>query len=135
MEKLCHNFCIFAEVKLFQIIAIIFCLGIFLIPKDNFYAQHLQEKCCTDSGTDCCKSRHSEHSKDKQKKEQKSSSCNDTNCCSTCVLCYSFIETPFSRSLQLEISYYKARKNLHDQYTDPHLSDRLKEIWQPPKLG
>jgi hypothetical protein len=123
-------------VKLFQIIAIIFCLGAFLIPKDNFYAQNMQETCCksdSDSEMSCCKNDHQEHSNDNQNKEQKSS-CND-NCCSTCAACYTFIETPFSKSLQLEYSYYKSNKNLQFEYSDPYLSDRLREIWQPPKLG
>lgn len=130
--KLCHNFCIFVSVKLFQIIAIIFCLGIFLIPKDKFYSQISQETCCT-SGSEmsCCKD---EHSKDNHGKEQKSSSCHD-DCCSTCTTCCSFVETPFSKNLQLEISYYKSSKNLYFRYSDPYISDRLKEIWQPPKIG
>ncbi|MDR6085806.1 hypothetical protein QE441_001600 [Chryseobacterium sp. SORGH_AS909] len=46
-----------------------------------------------------------------------------------------FIETPFSVNQKLELSYYKSNKNLQFQYSDPYLSDRLKEIWQPPKLG
>jgi hypothetical protein len=33
------------------------------------------------------------------------------------------------------MSYYKTNKNLQFQYSDPHISDRLKEIWQPPKIG
>jgi hypothetical protein len=32
--------------KLFHILAIVFCLGIFLVPKDSFYAQSMQETCC-----------------------------------------------------------------------------------------
>jgi len=122
-------------VKLFQIITIIFCLGIFLIPKDNFYAQASQETCCkSDSKMDCCKNSHKDHSTKKDNDKEKQSSCND-DCCSSCVLCYTFIETPFSKSLYLEFSYYKANKNLQFQYSDPHISDGLKEIWQPPKIG
>lgn len=122
--------------KLFQIIAIVFCLGIFLIPKDNFYAQNIQEICCKEnSGKDCCKNDHQKEHSENQQKDQKPSSCNNDTCCSVCVFCFTFIEAPFSRSLQLEISYYKANKNLHDQYADPYLSGRLKEIWQPPKIG
>jgi len=94
----------------------------------------MQETCCkSDSGKDCCKKEHKEDSKDNQGKEQRSS-CND-DCCSVCVACYTFIETPFSKSLQFEISYYKSNKNLQFQYSDPYISDRLKEIWQPPKIG
>jgi hypothetical protein len=122
-------------VKLFQIIAIVFCLGFFLIPKDNFYAQNMQENCCkSDSGTSCCEKDHKTSSKNSHDSKSKTSSCND-DCCSFCVSCFTFIETPFSKSVKLEMSYYKANKNLHFQYSDPHISDRLKEIWQPPKIG
>nr|WP_315030399.1 hypothetical protein [uncultured Chryseobacterium sp.] len=118
--------------KLFQILTIVFCLGIFLIPKDSFYAQSMQQTCCKEDSKkgDCCKN----HSSKNHKEDQKNSSCND-DCCSTCIACFSFIETPFSKNIRLELSYYKANKNPHFQYSDPYLSDRLKEIWQPPKIG
>lgn len=121
--------------KLFQIITLIFCLGMFLIPKDNFYAQKMQETCCkNDSEMSCCKKDHQQHSKENQGKKDKKSSCSD-DCCSTCVTCYTYIETPCSRNLQAEISYYQSNKNLQFEYSDPYISDRLKEIWQPPKIG
>mgnify|MGYP006955274742 CR=1 FL=1 len=119
--------------KLVQILTIVFCLGIFLVPKDNFYAQSAMQSCCkTDSEKDCCKDH--ESSPDKPQKETSQPSCND-DCCSFCIACYTFIETPFSKSLNLELSYYKSNKNLQFQYSDPYISDRLKEIWQPPKIG
>lgn len=91
------------------------------------------ETCCkADSKMDCCKD-HKSPSKNKHD-DSPTSSCND-DCCSSCIACYTFIETPFSKSLNLELSYYKANKNLQFQYSDPHISDRLKEIWQPPKIG
>lgn len=111
-------------------------MGIFLIPKDNFYAQNFQENCCKEnSAEDCCIDNQKEGAEHQQHKNQEPFSCNKETCCSVCVFCYNFIEAPFSRSLQLEISYYKANKNLLDQYADPYISDRLKEIWQPPKIG
>ncbi|MGL6129477.1 hypothetical protein BBI01_15630 [Chryseobacterium artocarpi] len=119
--------------KLFHILAIVFCLGIFLVPKDSFYTQSMQDTCCKAESkkSDCCKN-HS--SKKDGKDDSKQSSCND-DCCSSCVVCYTFIETPFSKNLRLELSYYKTNKNPQFQYSAPHLSDRLKEIWQPPKIG
>lgn len=129
---LCHKFRIFADMKLFHILAVVFCLGIFLVPKDSFYAQSMQETCCKAKSeqTDCCKNHSSEENHDSKTK----SSCND-DCCSSCVACYTFIETPFSKNLRFELSYYKKNKNPQFQYSDPYLSDRLKEIWQPPKIG
>ncbi|KAA0126850.1 hypothetical protein FY557_15575 [Chryseobacterium sp. SN22] len=123
--------------KLFQIITLIFCLGIFLVPKDNFYAQNRQETCCkNDSEMSCCKKdhQHQQHSKENHGKQGKKSSCND-DCCSTCVTCYNYIETPYAKNPQAEIPYYQSDKNLPFEYSDPYLSGRLKEIWQPPKIG
>ncbi|PWN68422.1 hypothetical protein C1631_017145 [Chryseobacterium phosphatilyticum] len=127
-----HKFCTFADMKLFHILTIVFCLGIFLVPKDSFYAQSMQKTCCKEESkkSDCCKN----HSSKDHQEDQKKSSCND-DCCSSCIACFTFIETPFSKNLRLELSYYKANKNPQFQYSDPYLSDRLKEIWQPPKIG
>jgi len=128
---LCHKFCIFAGMKLLHLFLIVFCLGIFLVPKDSFYAQSMQDTCCkAESKKDCCK----HHSSKKDSKDDTTKSCND-DCCSSCVACFTFIETPFSKNLRLELSYYKSNKNPQFQYSDPYLSDRLKEIWQPPKIG
>ncbi|ASW75136.1 hypothetical protein CJF12_13165 [Chryseobacterium piperi] len=120
--------------KLFQILTIIFCLGFFLIPKDNLSIQSAKETCCKSEHSekkDCCKDHQSTSKKEHEKSK---SSCND-DCCSTCVACFTFIETPFSKAFLLELSYYKANKKLLFEYCDPHLSDRLKEIWEPPKLA
>ncbi|WP_228458579.1 hypothetical protein [Chryseobacterium aureum] len=117
--------------KLFHLLALVFCLGVFMIPKDKFYVQGMQETCCKAESSkkmDCCKN----HSSKKDSQHDNKKSCND-DCCSSCVACYTFIETPFSKNLRLELSY-KANKNLQFQYSDPYLSDRLKEIWQPPKI-
>ncbi|WP_294284637.1 hypothetical protein [uncultured Chryseobacterium sp.] len=112
-------------------------MGIFLVPKDNFYAQNMQEICCkNDSEMSCCKKehQHQQHSKENHGKEENQSSCND-DCCSTCITCYTYIETSCTKNLQAEILYYPSNKNLLFEYSDPSLSDRLKEIWQPPKIG
>ncbi|WP_228376287.1 hypothetical protein [Chryseobacterium sp. IHB B 17019] len=94
----------------------------------------MQENCCkSDSGTSCCEKDH-QKSENSHDSKSKTSSCND-DCCSFCLSCFTFIETPFSKSVKLEMSYYKTNKNLQFQYSDPHISDRLKEIWQPPKIG
>lgn len=113
-----------------QAIIIIFCLGIFLVPKDNFYAQATKDNCCKkEQMSNCCK----KDTPSKKPHQKKHSSCKD-NCCNFCATCFSFITSPFSENLKLKIPYYKANKNLEYQYSTPYISDRLKEIWQPPKL-
>jgi len=122
-------------VKLVQILTIIFCLGIFLIPKDNFYAQASQETCCKkeSKSDDCCKNHHTS-SKEDHSKESKSS-CND-DCCTFCVSCAPFLEITSSKNLlSLDFSNFNLTENLQFQYSDPYVSDGLKDIWQPPKLG
>jgi len=120
-------------VKPLQLILIIFCLGLFLIPKDNFYAQASQENCCkTESKTkSCCDKNKSSHDSD-SKKEQKS--CKD-DCCSFCMTCHTFVENNFAKNNFWEISSFKSISKIQVQYADPYLSNGLKEIWQPPKLG
>lgn len=108
-----------------------------MIPKDNFYAQASQETCCKkeSKSDDCCKNNHTSskehHSKDKESK----SSCND-DCCTLCVSCAPFLEiTPSKSLLSLDLSHFNLTQNLQFQYSDPYVSDGLKDIWQPPKLG
>jgi len=121
--------------KLLQIITLIFCLGIFLVPKDNFYAQNRQETCCkNDSEMKCCKKDHQQHSGEDHGKDESTSSCND-DCCSSCITCCASIEMPCLKNPEAEIPYYPSDKNLVFEYSDPYLSGRLKEIWQPPKIG
>ena len=115
--------------KHIQVLLIIFCLGIFLIPKDNFYAP--QENCCK-TGTkkhSCCEKDHS----NRGNKEDKSS-CKD-ECCSLCVTCTNFVENLAAKILFFNHSPFKTDKKLEFQYSDPYISDSLKDIWQPPKLA
>ncbi|MBQ0151758.1 MAG: hypothetical protein KBS61_02545 [Chryseobacterium sp.] len=115
--------------KNLQFILIIFCLGLFLIPKDNFYAQASQENCCSSKSSDCCKS-----DQDSNHKSSSKNTCND-DCCSFCMTCHSFIENFSIQPTIALLSYFSPNKDLHYTYANPYLSDGLKEIWQPPKLG
>lgn len=117
--------------KHLQFLIIVLCLGIFLIPKDNFYAQASQENCCkSESKTEsCCDKNHDSHDK-----KDENSSCND-DCCSFCMTCHTFVENFSSKSIFPEIALFQTDQHLQFQYSDPYISDRLKDIWQPPKLG
>lgn len=119
--------------KLFKILTIIFCLGILLIPKDNFYAQS-QDTCCKAGSKpdDCCNNHNSSSTSSHNEKTRPS--CNNDDCCSSCLACYTFIQIHASRNSYPELPYYKTSRNLQFQYSDPYISDSLKEIWQPPKI-
>jgi len=120
-------------VKYVQVLLLIFCLGIFLIPKDNFYAQASQENCCkSDSKKDnCCTKTHDNHQKSN---DHKGKSCKD-DCGSFCMTCHSFIENLSAKSVFIDHSLFATDRNLQFHYSDPYISNHLKDIWQPPKLG
>lgn len=106
-----------------------------MIPKDNFYAQASQQNCCKkeSKSDDCCKKHHPTSSKDNHSKEK--SSCND-DCCTFCISCAPFLEITSSKNLlSLDFFNVSLNNNLPFQYSDPYISDSLKEIWEPPKLG
>nr|WP_314493841.1 hypothetical protein [uncultured Chryseobacterium sp.] len=109
----------------------IICLGIFLIPKDNFYAQASHENCCKKdtSAKSCCEKSHNS-----PKKENQKSSCND-DCCTSCTACTLYIDNIADTFVYAEHSGFASNPNLSFQYSDPYFSDRLRDIWQPPKLG
>ena len=118
--------------KNLQALIIILLLGLFLVPKNDGLFTPMKDACCkkTEQKSSCCK-------KDKSipKSPSKKNACKE-DCCNSCNTCHAsnFIQTPFSNEFKLEYSYYKAKKNLQYDYIDPYLSDRLKEIWQPPKI-
>ncbi len=122
--------------KYIQVLLIIFCLGVFLIPKDNFYDQASQENCCkTDSKTSgCCEKNKHDHNTSKNNKKNDKSSCND-DCCSFCAACNNFVENLAAKTVFFNHYPFKTNKKLEFQYSDPYISDSLKDIWQPPKLG
>ena len=119
----------------FQLILMIFCLGIFVFPKQNFNAQLAQSSCCEaqKSDSDCCK-----------KEEKKSDSCHhdskkEKDCkdnCSTCKTCnsgfvFSVILNNFDNKLKTPVF---TLNNLFYYYSQSPLA-RTFNIWQPPKLG
>jgi hypothetical protein len=121
-------------VKPIQILLIIFCLGIFLIPKDNFYAQASQENCCKKESKTmaCCEKKYNEHSSNDSKKDHQS--CKD-DCCSFCGTSTTFAQTIFTKSNSWDIPVFSTIQKSQFQYADPFISNSLEEIWQPPKLG
>ncbi|WP_238584505.1 hypothetical protein [Chryseobacterium sp. Leaf180] len=120
--------------KHLQTLLIIFCLGIFLIPKDNFYAQASQESCCkTSSSSSCCEknSNKDHHSNDSGKSNK---SCTD-DCCSFCMTCHTFIQNSFAKKSFWNFHFIEKAEKNYAQYTNPYVSNSLKKIWQPPKLA
>ena len=117
--------------KLFQLLIIILCLGLFIIPKQNFYAQQTEMSCCkTDSKkTDCCT--HHKTSSDKQNHSKKS--CND--CCKDCSFSANFHYVIHFDELLREDTHTALAQSNRFEYKNPYISFSLHQIWQPPKIG
>ncbi|OBW42584.1 hypothetical protein AB670_00994 [Chryseobacterium sp. MOF25P] len=49
--------------------------------------------------------------------------------------CNTFVENNLTKNSISEISSFKTISKIQVQYADPYISNGLKEIWQPPKLG
>lgn len=110
----------------------IFCLGIFVFPKEKFNVQLTQTSCCEiqKENSDCCK-----------KEEKKSDSCHhdskkEKDCKDNCKTCSSgFIFSVVLNDLdnKLKIPVFEIN-NLFSYYSQSPLA-RTFNIWQPPKLG
>ncbi|SHK14562.1 hypothetical protein SAMN05444371_1481 [Epilithonimonas mollis] len=118
-----------------QLILMIFCLGIFVFPKQNFNAQVAQSSCCEvqKDSSDCCK-----------KGEKKSDSCHhdskkEKDCkdnCTTCKTCSSgFVFSVVLNNLdnKLKTPFFTISNPF--SYYSQSPSARSFNIWQPPKLG
>jgi hypothetical protein len=104
----------------------IFCLGLILFPKQNFYVQTFEPEqcCCKNSKKNCCDSR-----KENPKKDCKS------DCNSTCHKVNNspniFVLKSENQELTCENPVSKKQNFI---YANPYFSSLFKEIWQPPKI-
>lgn len=115
--------------KKFQILLMIFCLGIFIIPKQGVFAQTMNEM-------DCCKIETTQdmscHDTGKEKQESKDS-CKD---CANCNHCMNLLQISLDKPEVTEINSAPVYAEKSDfSHANPHLSFGLKDIWQPPKIG
>ena len=121
------------KLKLFLII---FSLGIFILPKQIFFAQNPAMSCCTSQSVKetCCKTDNTKHGS--KKPCHKSNKDCDGNCvsCNTC---------SFSATVFAAVKAFKNTENQHFveinkanfNYICPAISDIFSKIWQPPKIG
>ncbi|MCC2590537.1 hypothetical protein [Chryseobacterium sp. MFBS3-17] len=110
----------------------IFALGLFVVPKQIFFAQSAQMSCCQTEKTETsgCHS------------DQQEQSCHDTqdqNCTTNCTSC---------GACHFTVAYFYGHPTTHINseirnissaaeftYITPDISDILSKIWQPPKIG
>ncbi len=120
--------------KKVQLILMIFCLGIFVVPKQIFFAENKEMSCCNKENPtkSCCDKEKSSPCKDSKNKHH---SCdgNCTNCvfCSTSIV---FLGVEFQNLLE-KISQKHISNKVENFYLQPSLSQLPKKIWQPPKIS
>ena len=114
-----------------QLLLMIFCLGIFVFPKQNVVMQLSQSSCCKTEKTDISDSKKS-NSCDHHSKQEKE--CKD-NCttCKVCASCYAFSVIP----TELKPEVFKISQSKHQlfSYKNQILLARSFNIWQPPKIA
>ncbi len=116
-----------------HILIVFFCLGIFIVPKQNLFAQLLQQDCCSVSSSgDCCPSPEND-SKPCHGGEKKSCGGDCTSCksCSTTTVFASI--APDLKVTDNAVAAADSSKGFC--YLSPELSDSAAKIWQPPKIG
>jgi hypothetical protein len=118
--------------KFFRTIFLVFCLGVFIIPKANMVAPISIENCCEGSTSkkNCCKQDGSSEHKDKK------DHCKDS-CCTLCSACFSVLDPTLSKNFlsNNDVNFENKTSKKVFSYSDPSFSNRFKEIWQPPKIG
>lgn len=110
--------------KQLQFILMIFCLGIFVMPKQMFMRENKME-CCTKKETKNC------HQGKGGQESSKSCSGGCASCSICCTQHLAAIKILLSGT-KPEIFYFKKVLFFHKE---PLFSSYLKEIWQPPKIS
>ena len=117
--------------KKILILMMIFCLGIFFFPKQNFISTSETSDCCKTEKNCCGKSeKKSCHSKKNDKKSCEGNCANCHSCCSTLVF-----NLENKTILDFDKNQKFTSKKVESFYLQPHLSSLFISIWQPPKIG
>ena len=121
-------------IKPFILIILLLGVGIFMLPKDVFFAQEPTANCCqTESkAKKCCAA--SEKPSPCQDAQNKSHSCDgQCNHCSVNTFSAVFIaEQAYCSPIKILPSVSQKVENI---YLNPQFSSLSKAIWQPPKIG
>jgi hypothetical protein len=119
--------------KRIKILIMIFCLGIFIIPKQLFFAQKQEIACCEKEKPEksCCEKSNGAEPCDSNKSHSCDGNCTNCKACSTSVVFLAVeIKTEIEKQNVLPIS-----KQVENSYLQPSISQLPKKIWQPPKIS
>lgn len=117
--------------KKIQVILMLFCLGIFILPKQLITFQKSEMTCnISSSKNDCCKDTQHNNHNNSEKKEN----CGDD--CYSCGTCHTFavFSYPFLKDNDQDLRKIPVTKEKFT-YVTPDFSDVYSKIWQPPKIG
>mgnify|MGYP001160666665 FL=1 len=120
--------------KKIQILTLIFCLGIFIFPKQSISVDSEKQDCCKTEKTCCDKEKSEKKSCHNDKKDDKKS-CkgNCSNCHSCCSTLVFNLENKNILDFDKNQNFYT--KKVENLYLQPHFSSLFVSIWQPPKIG
>lgn len=122
--------------KRIQIFIMILTLGMFITPTQNLFAKSETMNCCSTEKKDDSSCHDQKESKnDCNKNHSSHDGCGDS-CCTSCNGCHTFFipVIDFSKDQKITNSIFTAKKSDFN-YTSPHISTGLQEIWQPPKIA
>jgi len=114
--------------KNIHILFMIFCLGVFMFPKQNTLPQKEEMSCCQKEkpSKDCC-------SKDANQEQEHSCEGDCSQCNGCAISLVLFVPTQVALSLKKEMIFFSQK--VENQYLQPNLSDSYQAIWQPPKIS
>lgn len=119
--------------KNFQILMMIFCLGIFVFPKQNILVANEKADCCK-TEKNCCDKNKTEnkdcHSNENDKKSCEGNCANCHSCCTSIVL-----SLENKNNFEAIIFQNLTSNKVENFYMQPHFSTLFISIWQPPKIG
>lgn len=117
--------------KNIQILIMIFCLGIFIFPKQNFFYTSEKSDCCKTEKKCCDKSEKKTCHKEQKGKKSCEGNCSNCQSCSTTVV----LSFENKNILKLENNPANITKKVENIYLQPYISSLFISIWQPPKIG
>ena len=120
--------------KKFQILTLIFCLGIFIFPKQIISVDSEKKDCCKTEKSCCDKSKPEKKSCHQDKKEDKKSCKGNCSNCHSCSFTLVF-NLENKNILDFNKSHHFISKKVENLYLQPHFSSLFVSIWQPPKIG
>lgn len=119
--------------KKLQILLMIFCLGIFIFPKQNSVFENNMSCCKTEKS----QKEHCQNSKkmpchdSRSKKKSCEGNCTNCNSCVSGII----LAAEISKPAIIKVQQITISNKVENFYLQPYFSTLYKVIWQPPKIS